>query len=263
MFSMIKLLSPLLLSVVVSQAFAQPEKAAVKVCHSWYEDDKDGQTHHQTGYGSGSVIWSGKDKNGDECSIILTNSHVAPEDGDYDIITYRETPARKHRCLWLAATPEKDRDELGDLALLKCFVKLPTVKFANSDAPSSAKVTEWAFPRAGRLTKLEGTFRGEYGPGGNKFAYADYLTEPGSSGGGVYYKDELVAISFGITNKTDNDGNTLRDVTGKPIFTTPAWLVPHKKIEVFLNKQLPKEMSNEKPPSGPRPCDAQSQRKER
>lgn len=269
MFSTVKLLSPLLLVLAsLSNLWAQPDKAAVKVCKMWYVETEDGYTEAHHAYGTGFVIWSGKDKDGDDMSYIVTNSHVAPDDGVYHIINYNDGPKKPHliRCEWLASTPEDQRDKEGDLALLRCYHKFPTVSLAKQDPPVGSELESWGFPKSGPLTKNGGKYLGDNGPGNSDFVYADYLTLPGSSGSGVYYKNELVGVSFGITNKKDRNGNTIYQSDGTPVFVPPAWIVPRKKIEVFLNRQIPKEMGvqNEKAclprtvHSGPRPCEQQS-----
>lgn len=258
----------LVLLALASAAFAQADKATVKVCRMWYEDDKDGVTHAEHRFGTGFVIWSGKDKDGDPMSYILTNSHVAPEESVYNVISYNDGPKEPHfyRCEWIGATPEADRDKDGDLALLRCYHKFPAVSLAKDDPPTGAELVSWGFPKSGPLAKNGGKYLGNEGPGGKEFVYGDYLTLPGSSGSGVYYKDKLVAVSFGITNKTDRNGFNYVNPDGTPVFVPPAWMVPRKKIEVFLNRQLPKEMgvTSEKGPQptvlrDPRPCEQQGQ----
>lgn len=219
---------------------AQPDKAAVKVAHRWYEEDKEGTTYSRTGYGSGVVVWSGKDKDGDDCSFILTNSHVAPEEGDYDVIHYINGPDKpgKVRCDWVAAVADADKELEGDLALLYCSHKLPTIQIATTSPKIGETVTMLGFPGVKRLTKLEGKYLGNVGPGSEHFCYADFLCLPGSSGSGVYYKDKLFAIGFGISNKKGTNGLPIVP----PVFVPPSWLVPQNKMVVFLNRQIPKEM---------------------
>jgi hypothetical protein len=257
MFSTAKLLSPRLLGslavllVLVPTTYGQPDKAAVKVCRMFYFDDKDGITHAQHFYGSGFVIWSGKDKRGDDVSYIVTNSHVAPENDTYDVISYNNGDPERYPSEWLGATKEEDRDNDGDLGLLRCFHKLPMVSLSKQDPPKDAEIYSWGFPKSGPLSKFGGKYLDDNGPGGNKFAYGNYLTIPGSSGSGVYYKDNVVGVSFAISNKKDRFGNNVLNPDGTVVNVPPAWIVPRKKLEVFLNRQIPKEMgvTHEKGPS--------------
>lgn len=246
------------LLLVISQSNAQPDKAAVKVCRMWYVDDKDGITHAEHRYGSGVVIWSSKD-----VSYILTNSHVAPENDTYDAINYNSKNASQYRCEWVGATKEDDREAEGDLGLLKCEFQLPAVSLAKLDPAIGSEFYSWGFPNSGPLNKVSGKYTGKDGPGGDKYWYADYMTIPGSSGSGVYYKDDLVGVSFAISNKKDRFGNNVLNPDGTVVNVPPAWIVPRKKVEVFLNRQIPKEMGvpYEKGPhprpvgSGPKPCE--------
>jgi V8-like Glu-specific endopeptidase len=226
----------------------------------FYADDKDGVTHAHHFYGSGFVIWTS-----DDVSYIVTNGHVAPEDDTYDIISYKEGAKKpaQYRCEWVAAVADDDREQEGDLALLRCNYKLPSVSLSKQDPTKGADIYSWGYPNTGPLVKFGGKYTGMDGPGGNKYMYGDYMTIPGSSGSGVYLNEKIVGVSFAISNKKDQFGRNVLNPDGTVVNVPPAWIVPRKNLEVFLNRQIPKEMGviHEKGPqprvfaSGRKPCE--------
>jgi hypothetical protein len=223
-----RILAALLL--VVSGAWAGPEVSAVKVCRIKYAENDKGTTIVRSGLGSGVVVATGKD-----CSYILTNSHVAPNDAIYHIIYKGEL----YPCEWIGAVPEKETNDKGDLGLIKCFYVLPKVEIANSEPTKGTLVYQFGFPGGGRLSKLSGKFLGRDGGPGN---IGDYLVVPGSSGSGVYYNDKLIGLSYMITNMKDNYGNTILDKNGDPIPVPPCYMVTLQNIKNFLRDHIPVEM---------------------
>jgi hypothetical protein len=236
------------LLLAVNFCWAGPETSAVKVGKVQYIEDEKGITRQHGGLGSGVVVASN-----DDYSIILTNAHVAPVNAIYHVIYGK----RLIPCDWIAAVDDKERHDKGDLALLKCWAKFPTVQLADKEPEKNAEIQQWGYPGGGRLVKLGGKFLGHDGAWSNT---GDYLTPPGCSGSGVYYKDKLIGLCYMISNMTDSSGNAIYDVNGTPIPVPPCYFVTLKQINSFLAVQVPTEMGYEKgplphpvvAPSGPR-----------
>lgn len=218
----------------VALVWAQPDKATVKVCRCIYVDN-DGRTVAKHNYGTGVTVYSGKDSDGDEYSIILTNAHVAPTNATYHVLR-NDTLYDAH---WLAAVPEDDRDEKGDLAVLLVYRKLPIITIANKDPTTNSDVIQWSHPKAGGLTKLTGKWLDD---GGGHTKYTNYLSLPGCSGSGVFYKDQLVGVCYAVSNLKDKYGNVIRDINNNPLLSAPTIVVSLDRINNFLLSNVAKEM---------------------
>lgn len=219
------MVSALLLATSLSNA--QPKEATVKVCNHYYVQGADEVPQSRDSFGTGIVVFTGKNNKGWEFSLILTNGHVADdEDNDYAVMT----PGPKKHPAEFIARNDKDSDK-GDLALLRVWIKLPTVTLAKSDPPKDATLYQWGHPGAGRLDKREGKFLG----GVDGHWYADYLVIPGCSGSGVCYNDQLVGLCSATSHKKDKFGNIIFQADGKtPVFAPPMHMVARNVIENFL-----------------------------
>jgi len=219
----------------VSVCWAGPQESTVKVCRCIYVDNDEGQTVARHNYGTGVVVYSGKDADGQQVAIILTNAHVAPSNATYHILW----DGKMIDCDWVTAVPVEDRSEKGDLAVLMTYFKMPSITIANKDPPINDEVFQWSHPKAGRLTKLTGKWLDD---GGGHTKYTSYLSLPGCSGSGVFHKDKLVGLCFAVSNLKDKNNNVLKDINGNPILTSPTIVIGLEKINNFLLANVAKEM---------------------
>lgn len=226
------------LLVFCSVSWATPETSAVKVCMLRYTEDENGMTHQHGGLASGVVIANGKDKSGDDYSIILTNAHVAPVDATYHIIYSKKLIP----CEWLGAVPRDKWTTEGDLALLMCWAKIPVAELADKEPEKNSEIYQWSFPKGGRLTKLNGKFQGNTGGWCNT---GDYTVFPGCSGSAVYSGDKVIGLCDMCSNKTDAAGNTVKDKDGNPACFPPCHMITLKHMRDFLVCHIPKEMGYE------------------
>jgi hypothetical protein len=226
----------LALLLVCNVSWADPETSAVQVGKIQYVEDEKGVTRQRGGLGSGVVVATGKDY-----SIILTNAHVAPVDAIYHVIYGKDLIP----CEWITAVPDKEHRDKGDLALLKCWRKLPVVELADKEPAKNAEIYQWGHPGGRRLSKLTGNFLGFDGAWSNT---GNYLTPPGCSGSGVYFGDKLIGLCYMISNMKDSFGQTICDADGNPVIVPPCYFVPLKKIHDFLIANVSMEMGYEKAP---------------
>lgn len=149
--------------------------------------------------GSGVVVWS---EGG--TSLVVTNKHVVAN-GLTGTVTLNKT-GKTYPCRFLGWSDE------GDVALLEVAAVLPAAKLAAADAPVGTVVTHHGNTTGPQRGKVTG-YRTVGVPGlgwQGKDAQADYASESGDSGAGVFTDaGELVAIHWGGAA----DGTRVRSAT--------------------------------------------------
>lgn len=168
---------------------------ACPTCSTVAKSPRDSLVRVKSGDGSGSgiVVWTDGKR-----SVILTAAHVLTAGKIADV----RAEGKWHRAEVLAS------DASADLAALLVSVTLPAAKVAESDPPVGAEVTMYGVTSLWSKGTIDGRESIRFGSGGQGDRYV-FKTDPGNdysdagdSGGGVFYRGELVGVHCGRSGAT-------------------------------------------------------------
>jgi S1-C subfamily serine protease len=182
-------------AIILCLVFALPAPAAeptappsaVKVNRYKIKGDRRAKSEGVGGWGSGTVVASGKGE-----SLVLTNAHVCPSDDAFYFVIHddRAFPAR-----WVAVADH-------DLALLRIDAELPAAELADSPPAVGSRVRQWGCTEAGPMRFAEGVTEAD--DDGRKdwekrtFLQATISGGPGDSGCGLFdARGRLVGVTYG------------------------------------------------------------------
>lgn len=188
--------------------------SAVKVNRMKFQGDRNASSVATGGWGSGTVVESGKGK-----SLVLTNKHVCPDSDAFYFVLHDR---RAFQAAWVGAA------ENADLALLRIDVELPAVEVAGASPPVGTPVRQWGCTDAGPMRFADGVTEaddaGRLDWEKRTFLRTTLRSAPGDSGAGLFDKaNRLVGVTY---------GGPLPGSTGE----SWAMHVPLGSVRAFLDK---------------------------
>jgi S1-C subfamily serine protease len=156
------------------------------------------RVRQENGQGSGTVIWSEGGR-----SVVLTAAHVV--EGAAGVTVRGEGQTYPARVL--------AQDPAADLAALLVEAELPAIAVSDADPSDGAEVLMFGLTSLWSKGTIKGRERLEWG---DRYLLA-YDSDSGDSGGGVFYRGELVGVHCGKCGPTRETATTPYCTSAKPV----------------------------------------------